>query len=202
MTGPDWFSPANVTFSTVPVIIFGEDALELDGGGTGHVVPVTCVGMIHPGLVGAAIDAGAGEVQIVGCPPGDCANREGNTWLQARLDRTRVPRLKRKYAEAPILTDWVAPDEFLNAVANPGAQPVADPEEKPSFRKMLPVLGIVTVVTLLSIAATNIKYTPGTAGDTVIAAGHGSSARSTDHRVCRYGGEPRRRHRPPGGDRS
>ncbi len=146
----------------------GEDAIDL-GDGTAHVVPVTCVGMVHPGLVAAAIDAGAGDVQIVGCPPADCANREGNTWLQARLDRTRVPRLKREYLESPITTDWVAPDSFDEAVSNPGGQPVADPEEQPSMRRLLPVLGIVTLVTLLSIAATNIRFTPGTAGDTVIA---------------------------------
>ncbi|MCP4308991.1 MAG: hydrogenase iron-sulfur subunit [bacterium] len=147
----------------------GESAVDLSDNGVAHVVPVTCVGMVHPGLVGAALDAGAGDVQVVGCPPADCANREGNTWLQARLDRTRLPRLKRQYVDAPIHTDWVAPDLFDDAVANPGAQPAADPEERPSLRKMLPVLGIVTSVTLLSIAATNIRFTPGTANDTVIA---------------------------------
>lgn len=135
----------------------------------GQVIPVTCVGMIHPGLVAAAVDAGAGDVQIVGCPPADCTNREGNTWLQARLDRERVPRLKREYVDAAITTDWLAPDSFADAVAAPGSQPVADPEARPSWQKQLPVLAIVTVVTLLSIAATNIKYTPRTAGETVIA---------------------------------
>jgi ferredoxin/cytochrome c2 len=147
----------------------GESAVALAGDDTAHVIPVTCVGMVHPGLIGAALDAGAGDVQIVGCPPADCANREGNTWLQARLDRTRVPRLPREYLDAPVTTDWVAPDSFDEAVVNPGGQPIADPEEQPSVRRMLPVLAIVTAVTLLSIAAANIKYTPGTADDTVIA---------------------------------
>lgn len=138
-------------------------------GRPGHIVPVTCVGMVHPGLIAAAIDEGAGDVQVVGCPPADCANREGNTWLQARLDRERVPRLKKDYLDAPIATDWVAPDAFAEAVAAPGSQPVADPEQQPSWKKQLPVLAIVTVVTLLSIAATNIRYTPSTADDTMIA---------------------------------
>jgi ferredoxin len=146
----------------------GEGGLDLDGR-IGHVVPVPCVGMIHPGLVGAALDAGAGDVQVIGCPPADCANREGNSWLQARLDRERVPRLKSEYVDAPITTDWVAPDSFDEAVANPGSQPVADPEEKPSRRRQIPVLILVTLVTLVSIALTNIKFTPATAGDTVIA---------------------------------
>ena len=148
-------------------------AIEAGGvdlnGRPGHIVPVTCVGMIHPGLVTAALDAGAADVQIVGCPPADCANREGNTWLQQRLDRERVPRLKKEYVQAPIATDWVPPDSFADAIANPGSQPVADPERQPSWRRQLPALIIVTVVTLLSIAATNIRYTPSTADDTVIA---------------------------------
>jgi len=143
----------------------GED--RLDNGG--HVIPVTCVGMIHPGLVTAALDAGAGDVHVIGCPPADCANREGNTWLQARLDRERVPRLKREYVDAPIATDWVPPDSFGEAVADPGGQPIANPEEMPSWRRQLPVLALITIVTLLSIAATNIDYTPVGAGDTVIA---------------------------------
>jgi ferredoxin/cytochrome c2/succinate dehydrogenase hydrophobic anchor subunit len=147
----------------------GRAGVTTANGETAHVVPVTCVGMVHPGLVAAAIDSGAASVQIVGCPPADCANREGNTWMQARLDRERVPRLKRRYSEAPIYSDWVAPDHFLDAVENPGSQPVADPEDRPSRRAQLPVLGIVTLVTLLSIAATNINFTPGTADDTVVA---------------------------------
>lgn len=148
--------------------LLGENAMKTEAGRS-HVIPVTCVGMVHPELVVAALDAGAGDVQIVGCPPADCANREGNTWLQARLDRERVPRLKKDYVGSPINTDWVAPDRFRQAMANPGGQPIADPEASPRFRKMLPALAIVVGVTLLSIAATNISFTPAGAGDTVVA---------------------------------
>ncbi len=146
----------------------GENGLEL-GDGSGHVIPVTCVGMVHPGLVAAALDAGAGGVQIVGCPPADCANREGNTWLQARLDRERVPRLKAEYAGPAVTSDWVPPDSFATAVANPGTQPVADPEQRPAWQRQVPALILVTIVTLVSIALTNIRFTPATADDTVIA---------------------------------
>ena len=156
----------------------GEGGLDIDGK-PGHVVAVPCVGMIHPGLVGAALEAGAGDVQIIGCPPADCANREGNDWLQARLDRERVPRLKREYVDAPITTDWIPPDSFGEAVANPGGQPIADPEERPDRRRQIPALILVTVVTLVSIALTNIRFTPATAGETVIAL-------AVDHK----GGEP------------
>ncbi|MDJ0954517.1 MAG: hydrogenase iron-sulfur subunit [Acidimicrobiia bacterium] len=146
----------------------GENGVEL-ADGPGHVIPVTCVGMVHPGLAAAALDAGAGGVQIVGCPPADCANREGNTWLQARLDRERVPRLKEEYVGPAVTSDWVPPDSFATAVAQPGAQPVADPEQRPAWRRQAPALVLVTIVTLVSIAMTNIKFTPATADDTVIA---------------------------------
>jgi ferredoxin len=147
----------------------GEGGTTTGDGRPVHVVPVTCVGMVHPGLVGAAVEAGAGEVQVVGCPPADCANREGNTWLQERFDRRRVPRLKTEYVGGPVYTDWMPPDEFLAAVAAPGDQPVADPEESPSWRRRLPVLAIITAVTLASIAVSNIRFTPASAGETVIA---------------------------------
>ena len=148
--------------------LLGRNATTGDGKPT-HVIPVTCVGMVHPGLVTAALDAGAGDVQIVGCPPADCANREGNAFLQARIDRERVPRLNKDYVDAPIETDWVAPDQFRQALQSPGGQPIADPEEQPAFRRTIPVLLIVTAVTLLSIAVSNIRFTPATADDTVIA---------------------------------
>jgi Fe-S-cluster-containing hydrogenase component 2 len=147
----------------------GENGVSLGNGQVAHVVPVPCIGMVHPGLVAAAIDEGAGDVQVIGCPPADCANREGNTWLQARLDRTRVPRLKKRYVGGPITSDWVPPDQFLGAAENPGGQPIADPEERPTFRRQLPVLAVVTIVTLLSIAATTFRYTPSSAGESVIA---------------------------------
>ena len=148
--------------------LLGEGATSVAGKPT-HVIPVTCVGMVHPGLVTAGLEAGAGDVQIVGCPPADCANREGNTFLQARLDRERVPRLNKDFIGAPITTDWVAPDRFREALDHPGGQPIANPEEQPSFRRMVPALLIVTVVTLLSIAVSNVRFTPATADDTVIA---------------------------------
>ncbi|GAB4579746.1 MAG: hypothetical protein Fur0022_24850 [Anaerolineales bacterium] len=80
-----------------------------------HVIPLTCIGMAHPDLAARALEAGAKEVQFIGCPLEDCANREGNVWLEQRLARQRKPKLRLAYANAPIATAWVAPNEFAKA---------------------------------------------------------------------------------------
>ncbi|MEN8235600.1 MAG: hydrogenase iron-sulfur subunit [Actinomycetota bacterium] len=139
-----------------------------ESGEAVHVIPVPCVGMVHPGRAVEALEAGAGDVQFIGCPPADCANRDGNTWVQQRLDRIRVPRLKKKHIDAPISSDWVAPTDFEAAIQDPGAHPVADPNPSPGWRKLVPVGVLVLIVSLLSIAATNLPFSPGGTSDAVI----------------------------------
>lgn len=140
-----------------------------DGSDDGvHVIPVPCIGMAHTALAGQALEAGADEVQFIGCPPGDCANRDGNTWVQERLDRDRVPRLKKRYVEAPITSDWVAPTDFASALSNPGVHAVADPNPTPSWREAIPVGILVLIVSLLSIALTNLPFSPGGTENAVI----------------------------------
>ena len=73
------------------------------------VTPVPCIGMIHPDLVGVAKAAGANAVRFVGCPPDDCANLEGNTWLAERVSRDRLPRLGKEFADFPVSVSWVTP---------------------------------------------------------------------------------------------
>ena len=77
-----------------------------------EVLTMPCVGTAPPNLLTRALDAGAAEVQIVGCPPADCVNREGNLWTEQRIVRERVPRLKRDYANAPVTALWLSPDTF------------------------------------------------------------------------------------------
>jgi hypothetical protein len=72
--------------------------------------------MVNPGLMTHTLEAGASEVQVVGCPPNDCTNREGNVWMEERLSRTRAPKLKPSFADAPIFTTWLAPDHFADAM--------------------------------------------------------------------------------------
>ncbi len=123
-----------------------------------HVIPVTCLGMVHPDLIGTALDAGAGDVQVLGCPPADCANREGNTWMQARIDRTRVPRLKKPYL-GRVFSDWVAPTEFTFSLDHPGSQPVADPCDRPAPSRLARVAMLVALATVLSIVASQLPFT-------------------------------------------
>ncbi len=77
---------------------------------------VRCAGALHPGVLVAALDAGAEEAVVVGCPPDDCAHRLGNQWLQERIDRVRAPRLDKAHAGRGVRTAWVPPSMFEEAV--------------------------------------------------------------------------------------
>ncbi len=94
-----------------------------------EVIPVPCVAVLPPHLIARVMAGGAGEVRVVGCPPGDCSRREGNTWAEERLNRTRLPRLKKSLEDAPIYTFWLPPDQFaqsLPVLAPRAGQPVGD----------------------------------------------------------------------------
>ncbi len=81
-----------------------------------EVIAVPCIGTMPPDLLTRTLGADVVEVQVVGCPPDDCLNREGNTWGEKRLVRERVPRIKRDYANAPITAAWLPPDAFDEAL--------------------------------------------------------------------------------------
>jgi ferredoxin len=111
-----------------------DHALLQPDGALATVIPVPCVGALHPNLLTRTVDAGAAEVRVIGCPPGDCAQREGNQWLHERLARLRLPRLKRSHVAAPIVTRWLPPNDFtLGLNGGPGfagEYPWADLPEK------------------------------------------------------------------------
>ncbi len=81
-----------------------------------EVIALPCVGTLPPDLLVRSLEAGADDIQVIGCPPDDCSNREGNLWESQRLRRKRVPRLKRAYANAPITAVWNPPNEFNEAL--------------------------------------------------------------------------------------
>ena len=117
-------SPANqlkVVFTCERHAVHGarpyiEHIANLPDGLALEVITLPCVGAAPPDLLTRTLDAGAAEVQVVGCPPDDCVNREGNLWAEQRLVRERVPRLKRAYANAPITAAWLPPDAFAAAL--------------------------------------------------------------------------------------
>ena len=129
-----------------------------------EVITMPCVSVLNPNLAVQAIEAGASEVDVMGCPPDDCAQREGNLWMEARLDRTRAPRLKRNYADLPIYAAWSPPNEsapFHRPAAEKGAPP-----KKESALSLLKfshfIRGglLLAVVTALQAAITNVQYQP------------------------------------------
>lgn len=146
-----------------------------------EVISVPCVGTIPPDMTGRALRFGADEVQIIGCPPDDCRNREGNYWEERRLIRRRVPRLKKEYVNDPITAVWLAPNEFEEALHS---QPVISKNEEtgqaePDYvasRRMFPPLhwrsyliafALFAVVLLLQLYLTDISVPVANANTTL-----------------------------------
>jgi len=138
-------------------------------GNAVEILPVTCVGMVNPGLIARALNKGAAEVELLGCPPDDCSSREGNVWLEARLNRERSPKLKRSLLDAPIQTSWLAPDQFKQALSGAQADKtptlkapheVQDIKKQLRWQSLIPALVILTIGLALQVALTYIPYAP------------------------------------------
>ena len=139
-------------------------SLELPEGDAARrmVVPVTCLGMVHPDWAGRALQAGAARVQMLGCPPEDCANREGNLWLQRRLDRLRLPKLRTALAQAPVFSEWLAPNDFRRAIAGPQRRAPATAYDlrisSANWKTFLPALGLLALAVLLQMLVNDLPY--------------------------------------------
>jgi quinol-cytochrome oxidoreductase complex cytochrome b subunit/Fe-S-cluster-containing hydrogenase component 2 len=131
-----------------------------------EVIAVPCAGTIPPDVLTYALEQGAAEVRVVGCPPDDCANREGNLWAEQRLTRERPPRLKRAYANVPISAVWLPPNEFETALA-------ADIKAEESnwlesrrifnaltWQNFLPAFAMLGLVLLLQILTNDLPWRP------------------------------------------
>jgi ferredoxin len=132
-----------------------------------RVVAVPCVGMVHPDLIGEVIDGDA-RAGVVGCPPGDCANREGNAILAERLGRWRRPRLRRRYADAGITADWIPPDRLGTALRAPGATAgwaSELPMTATTVRSAAPLAALVAFTALVTVWVTSFRFDPA-GGDT------------------------------------
>ncbi len=158
-----------------------DNAESMVGDTAVEVISVPCVGAIPPNVTGRAIKAGADEVQIIGCPPEDCRNREGNYWEERRLTRRRVPRLKKAYVNDPITAVWLAPNEFEKALhTKPGLSLNEETgQTKPDYqasRRMFPPLrwynyaitfGLLAIILLIQIFLTDVPVAMPAANRTV-----------------------------------
>ena len=133
--------------------------------GPAVIITLPCAGAAPPDLLGRALDAGAASVRVVGCPPDDCANREGVTWAEQRLTRQRLPRLRRAYTGAPVLADWLPPDAFGRAFeraapsGEDGQPDFAATRAVPrdfSWRRFAPAVALLAVALLAQILLTDL----------------------------------------------
>ncbi len=62
------------------------------------LIRVPCSGFIRPAWLEDALRAGADAVFVVGCPYGDCLNREGNYLMRERIEQLQR-RLQRRKIE-------------------------------------------------------------------------------------------------------
>ncbi|MGQ9491595.1 MAG: hydrogenase iron-sulfur subunit [Anaerolineae bacterium] len=133
-----------------------------DGMAT-RIIPLPCVGMANPDLVTQALAAGAAEVIFIGCPPDDCANREGNLWLPDRLQRTRAPRWKGDLTTAPVKLRWLPPDQFASGLQAGEPIPATGHRinlTRAEWPRFLPALALAGLVLTALIALGRTPYMP------------------------------------------
>ncbi|MDR9450245.1 MAG: hydrogenase iron-sulfur subunit [Acidimicrobiia bacterium] len=185
--------PAGAIWSETRAAVSGEDPVEIvftcerhayhgarpylqephfDGDQRIVVVPVTCVGMIHPRLAQEALDAGASAVRVIGCPPEDCTNREGNLWLSERIERKRQPRLRRSYADAALSTTWIPPNDFARAfdegAPETGATTYGFTLRPADWKRYLPGMAVLSAALAVMVWVSDLPFDgPGGGGATV-----------------------------------
>jgi len=121
------------------------------------IVEVPCSGMVHANAIGSLTLAGATGVQVVGCPPGDCAFGMGNTVLAGRLAGDRAPHVTRRWAGVAD-EDWVTPGDLIDAVAHPNEHPSADASRLVTGRRVVGAAVIVLVSIVAVALATRAPY--------------------------------------------
>lgn len=68
-----------------------------------RVIRVPCSGFIRPAWLEDALSRGADGVFVLGCPYGDCLNREGNYLMRDRVDQLQR-RLQRRRVDPGRMT--------------------------------------------------------------------------------------------------
>jgi len=161
--GPSAVDPAGkhvvVTCARHLSVSSTEDAVDA-AGDVVVTVPVACTGMLHANAIGSLTEAGATEVQVVGCAPGDCAYGLGNTILGARLAGDRAPHVPRRWSGVAD-TDWVATGELVDAIAHPGDHPDPDAGRLVSGRRAVGAVVVVAASVAAIVLATHVPYRGG-----------------------------------------
>ena len=75
-------------------------------------VQIPCAGMLPPSFIDYVLSRGLADgVMLAGCSQGECHNRFGIDWANARMSRTRDPRLRKRVPAERIETIWASPVE-------------------------------------------------------------------------------------------
>jgi hypothetical protein len=128
--------------------------------------------MAHPNLATQTLEAGARSVHFIGCPPEDCANREGNLWMQARISRERLPRLNQTFKSAPIFSDWLPPNNFAQALETPNQHKEATSYQRNwnqiNWINFIPAILLLILVFLVQIWLSDRSFQPYSSGNTLL----------------------------------
>ncbi len=72
-------------------------------------VRLPCIGALPPSFIDYVLSRDLADgVLITGCREGDCFNRFGIAWTQARLDGTRDPRMRTRVSRDRLRRSWAA----------------------------------------------------------------------------------------------
>jgi hypothetical protein len=146
--GADPISAVDVTGSVA--LVCARQARVGRMPGFDSVIEVRCTGMIAPRAIGALSDRGASSIQVIGCPPGDCAYGIGNLITSERFAGARPPSVPRRWRES-FTQDWVNPIDARRVLSHPGAHPNADLESSPGGRWVMVPAVLVVLASVVAI---------------------------------------------------
>lgn len=151
--------PATVDVDGRDVVVACDRFRRLGGGNDSEIMTVRCAGVLSPTAISGLLRRGARSVQVLGCPPADCAFGVGNRLAEERMAGERRPRVSSQSARAT-RRDFVAPSALAHAIATPGRHLSADPTEIPTRRWRLGVTGAIVLTSMLLVGlATTIIFT-------------------------------------------
>ncbi|MGI9608928.1 MAG: c-type cytochrome, partial [Acidimicrobiia bacterium] len=134
---------------------------------------VRCAGAFDPAAVRHLTEQGALDVQLVGCPPGDCVYGVGNQLASERMTGERAPHPPRKFY-GNIVQDWISPLDLASAIDEPGEHAESRTTTTPEGRNKLIGAGLLVALSVVGIvAATRAQFrTDATAAEVRVGLDH------------------------------